>query len=77
MCSIVLCLCRHPVPFTAHVVSATNEFSVHPNSGELPAIGSQGNLICVSYKPLVYGKNHTAKVIIQVSPPFSIVMLVT
>ena len=60
--------CRHAVPFTAHIVSTTNVFSVHPNTGELPAIGSQGSLICVSYKPQVYGKNHTAKVIIQVSP---------
>lgn len=63
---------RNPVPFTAHVASATNVFSIHPNTGELPATGSQGTLICVSYKPPVYGKNHTGKVIIQVSPLLSI-----
>ena len=59
--------CRHPVPFTAHISPNTDEFSVKPTNGELPAMNTQGSLICVSYRPLVYGKSHTAKVVIQVS----------
>jgi len=58
---------RHPVPFTAHISPNADEFSVYPTTGELPAIGTQGSLICVSYRPLVYGKSHTAKAVIQVS----------
>ena len=60
---------RHPVPFTAHISPSTDEFSIHPTTGELPTIDTQGSLICVSYRPLVYGKSHTAKAVIQVSQP--------
>ena len=59
---------RHPVPFTAYLVPESDpEISVDPTCGELSPINTRGTLFCVSYKPTTYGKDHFAKLVIQVS----------
>ena len=67
----VICLrCgRVPVPFTASFVAGSDlEFSVHPQVGELQAASESnpGTLITVAFKPPMYGKRYSAKLLIQV-----------
>ena len=58
---------RHPVPFTAHLAAGSDpELSVHPTSGELAPINTRGTLFCVTYKPTTYGRDHHARLIVQV-----------
>jgi len=58
---------RHPVPFTAHLAAGSDpELSVHPTSGELAPINTRGTLFCVTYRPTTYGRDHHARIIVQV-----------
>ena len=60
-------LLRHPVAFTAYFVAGSDqEFSVSPQTGELKAIGTNGTLITVGFRPRIYGKNYQGKLVVQV-----------
>ncbi|XP_033635373.1 cilia- and flagella-associated protein 47-like isoform X1 [Asterias rubens] len=57
---------RHPVAFTAYFVAGSDqEFSVSPQTGELKAIGTNGTLITVGFRPRIYGKNYQGKLVVQ------------
>ena len=43
-----------------------SEFTVQPTSGDLAPVHTRGTLFCVTYKPTTYGKDHHAKLIVQV-----------
>lgn len=61
---------RYPEPFTAHFLAGSDpEFFVLPQAGELLPEGTVGTHITVGFKPRMYGKKHTATLVIQVSPP--------
>ena len=54
--------------FTAQLLSGSDkEITVSPNSGELTPVNTKGTLFCVTYKPTTYGRNHHAKLVVQVS----------
>lgn len=62
--------CRNPEPFTARFLPGSDpEFLVLPQAGELLPAGTVGTHITVGFKPRMYGKKHTATLIIQVSLP--------
>ena len=59
------------MPFTALLVSGSDqEISVSPTSGVLAPCDSKGTLFVATYNPMMYGKNHRAKFVVQVSPSF-------
>lgn len=41
------------------------DFRVYPPTGQLLPLGTEGTLVCVAYKPTLYGKTHNAKLIVQ------------
>lgn len=62
--------CRNPERFTAHFLAGSDpEFLVRPQAGELLPAGTVGTHIMVGFKPRMYGKKHTATLVIQVSLP--------
>lgn len=63
---------RDPEPFTAHFLAGSDpDFLVMPQAGELLPEGTVGTHITVGYKPRMYGKKHTATLVIEVSLPQS------
>ncbi|XP_027672760.2 cilia- and flagella-associated protein 47 [Falco cherrug] len=57
---------RYPEPFTAHFLAGSDPaFLVLPQAGELLPAGSVGTHIMVGFKPRMYGKKHTATLVIQ------------
>ncbi|XP_072708577.1 cilia- and flagella-associated protein 47 [Ciconia boyciana] len=57
---------RTPEPFTAHFLAGSDpEFLVLPQAGELLPAGTVGTHITVGFKPRMYGKKHTATLVIQ------------
>ncbi|KAM6144631.1 LOW QUALITY PROTEIN: cilia- and flagella-associated protein 47 [Phoenicopterus ruber ruber] len=57
---------RNPEPFTAHFLAGSDpEFLVLPRAGELLPAGTVGTHIMVGFKPRMYGKKHTATLVIQ------------
>nr|XP_009915902.1 PREDICTED: putative uncharacterized protein CXorf30 homolog [Haliaeetus albicilla] len=57
---------RYPEPFTAHFLAGSDpEFLVLPQAGELLPAGTVGTHITVGFKPRMYGKKHTATLVIQ------------
>ncbi|XP_009578410.1 PREDICTED: putative uncharacterized protein CXorf30 homolog [Fulmarus glacialis] len=57
---------RNPEPFTAHFLAGSDpEFLVLPQAGELLPAGTVGTHITVGFKPRMYGKKHTATLVIQ------------
>ncbi|XP_010120801.1 PREDICTED: putative uncharacterized protein CXorf30 homolog, partial [Chlamydotis macqueenii] len=57
---------RNPEPFTAHFLAGSDpEFLVLPKAGELLPAGTEGTHITVGFKPRMYGKKHTATLVIQ------------
>jgi len=65
-----LLLCRNPEPFTAYFLAGSDpEFLVLPRAGELLPAGTVGTHITVGFKPRMYGKKHTATLVIQVGLP--------
>ncbi|KAM6211408.1 cilia- and flagella-associated protein 47 [Sarcoramphus papa] len=57
---------RYPEPFTAHFLAGSDpEFLVVPQAGELLPAGTVGTHITVGFKPRMYGKKHTATLVIQ------------
>ena len=60
--------CRHPVAFTAHLAPGSDsDITVSPMSGALAPINTLGTLFCVSYKPTTYGRDHHARLLVQVN----------
>ena len=60
-------LCRHPLPFTAYLTQDSDpDITVFPASGELAPVNSKGTLFFLTYKPKTYGRDHKAKLIVQV-----------
>ncbi len=58
---------RHPSPFTASFSPSSDpEISVQPTNGDLAPVNTRGTLFCVTYKPTTYGRDHHAKLIVQV-----------
>ncbi|XP_074953995.1 cilia- and flagella-associated protein 47 [Phalacrocorax aristotelis] len=57
---------RNPEPFTAHFLAGSDpEFRVLPQAGELLPAGTVGTHITVGFQPRMYGKKHTATLVIQ------------
>ncbi|XP_041343867.1 cilia- and flagella-associated protein 47 [Pyrgilauda ruficollis] len=57
---------RYPEPFTAHFLPGSDpDFLVMPQAGELLPEGTVGTHITVGYKPRMYGKKHTATLVIE------------
>ncbi|XP_054484324.2 cilia- and flagella-associated protein 47 [Agelaius phoeniceus] len=57
---------RHPEPFTAHFLAGSDpDFLVMPQAGELLPEGTVGTHITVGYKPRMYGRKHTATLVIE------------
>ncbi|XP_074785727.1 cilia- and flagella-associated protein 47 [Athene noctua] len=57
---------RYPEPFTAHFLAGSDAaFLVMPQAGELLPAGTVGTHITVGFKPRMYGKKHTATLVIQ------------
>ncbi|XP_053790649.1 cilia- and flagella-associated protein 47 isoform X2 [Vidua chalybeata] len=57
---------RYPEPFTAHFLAGSDpDFHVMPQAGELLPAGTVGTHITVGYKPRMYGKKHTATLVIE------------
>uniref|UniRef100_A0A8U7MMM3 Cilia and flagella associated protein 47 n=1 Tax=Corvus moneduloides TaxID=1196302 RepID=A0A8U7MMM3_CORMO len=57
---------RDPEPFTAHFLAGSDpDFLVMPQAGELLPEGTVGTHITVGYKPRMYGKKHTATLVIE------------
>ncbi|GAB0178378.1 cilia- and flagella-associated protein 47 [Grus japonensis] len=57
---------RNPEPFTAHFLAGSDpEFLVLPQAGELLPAGTVGTHITVGFTPRMYGKKHTATLVIQ------------
>ncbi|XP_042644204.1 cilia- and flagella-associated protein 47 [Tyto alba] len=57
---------RYPEPFTAHFLAGSDPaFLVLPQAGELLPAGTVGTRITVGFKPRMYGKKHTATLVIQ------------
>ncbi|XP_074672980.1 cilia- and flagella-associated protein 47 [Strix aluco] len=57
---------RYPEPFTAHFLEGSDPaFLVMPQTGELLPAGTVGTHITVGFKPRMYGKKHTATLVIQ------------
>ncbi|XP_027494225.1 cilia- and flagella-associated protein 47 isoform X1 [Corapipo altera] len=55
-----------PEPFTAHFLAGSDpDFLVMPQAGELLPAGTVGTHITVGYKPRMYGKKHTATLVIE------------
>ena len=55
------------VPYEAYLEKGSDpDFRVYPPTGQLLPLGTEGTLICVAYKPTLYGKTHNAKLIVQV-----------
>jgi len=42
------------------------EYYVHPTSGKLAPINTRGTLFSVTYRPTTYGRDHHARLIVQV-----------
>lgn len=56
------------IPYEAYLEKGSDpDFRVYPPTGQLLPFGTEGTLICVAYKPTLYGKTHNAKLIVQVS----------
>lgn len=67
---VFVLFCRHPEPFTAHFLAGSDpDFLVMPQAGELLPEGTVGTHITVGYKPRMYGRKHTATLVIEVSLP--------
>lgn len=61
------------VPFRAYFdEGSASEFTVRPQSGELPAASEPGTAIQIIYQPTYYGKPKKARLIVQVSALVSI-----
>ncbi|XP_057901557.1 cilia- and flagella-associated protein 47 [Melospiza georgiana] len=57
---------RYPEPFTAHFLAGSDpDFLVMPQAGELLPEGTGGTHITVGYKPRMYGRKHTATLVIE------------
>ncbi|XP_009333062.1 PREDICTED: putative uncharacterized protein CXorf30 homolog [Pygoscelis adeliae] len=57
---------RNTERFTAHFLAGSDpEFLVRPQAGELLPAGTVGTHITVGFKPRMYGKKHTATLVIQ------------
>ncbi|XP_058684715.1 cilia- and flagella-associated protein 47-like, partial [Poecile atricapillus] len=57
---------RYPEPFTAHFLAGSDpDFLVMPQAGELLPAGTVGTHITVGYKPRMYGRRHTATLVIE------------
>uniref|UniRef100_U3JFX4 Cilia and flagella associated protein 47 n=1 Tax=Ficedula albicollis TaxID=59894 RepID=U3JFX4_FICAL len=57
---------RYPEPFTAHFLAGSDpDFLVMPKAGVLLPEGTVGTHITVGYKPRMYGKKHTATLVIE------------
>ncbi|XP_068035887.1 cilia- and flagella-associated protein 47 isoform X2 [Anomalospiza imberbis] len=57
---------RYPEPFTARFLAGSDpDFLVMPQAGELLPVGTVGTHITVGYKPRMYGKKHTATLVIE------------
>ncbi|XP_009983366.1 PREDICTED: putative uncharacterized protein CXorf30 homolog, partial [Tauraco erythrolophus] len=57
---------RNPEPFTARFLEGSDpDFLVLPQAGELLPAGTVGTHITVGFKPRMYGKKHTATLVIQ------------
>ena len=55
------------VPYEAYLEKGSDpDFRVYPATGQLLPIGTEGTLICLAYKPTLYGKIHNAKLVVQV-----------
>lgn len=56
------------IPYEAYLEKGSDpDFRVYPTNGQLLPLGTEGTLICVAYKPTLYGKTHNAKLIVQVN----------
>ncbi|KAL5265854.1 hypothetical protein ACHWQZ_G006507 [Mnemiopsis leidyi] len=54
------------IPYEAYLEKGSDpDFRVYPTNGQLLPLGTEGTLICVAYKPTLYGKTHNAKLIVQ------------
>ncbi|XP_023779137.1 cilia- and flagella-associated protein 47-like [Cyanistes caeruleus] len=56
----------YPEPFTARFLAGSDpDFLVMPQAGELLPAGTVGTHITVGYKPRMYGRKHTATLVIE------------
>jgi len=59
-------LSKEAVDYEAYLSKESDpDFRVYPATGQLLPEGTEGTLICVAYKPTLYGKTHKAKLIVQ------------
>lgn len=58
---------RDSIPFTAYLMGGSDpEITVTPTSGILSPCNTRGTPFVISYKPIMYGKRHRAKLVVQV-----------